>query len=164
MATYNSHFRYNPPRRKKQRYALMERVVDFSNLPVTAGTDDGRVGNKGTAITKAWASGDILEVIRIRAGQTVLGVQVEVMSAGTAGTSLKIGDGDFDARYGVVSFGVHKDNPAKDTGWDTADLGTDWNFTVPKYYSTTDTIDLTVSGTITAGKVRLIVHLLEDDR
>jgi hypothetical protein len=36
MATYGKEFRYNPPRRRKQRYALVERVVDFSNAPVTA--------------------------------------------------------------------------------------------------------------------------------
>ena len=30
MATYDREYYYNPQRRKKQRYALIERVVDFA--------------------------------------------------------------------------------------------------------------------------------------
>jgi len=160
MATYGKQFKWNPPRRKKQRYALVERVVDFSKVPVTSGLPE----SLGSEITTAWASGDVLQAIQIRAGQTVLGVQVEVITAGTNGTSVDIGDGDYSTRYGKVKFRRVKVGSKLKTGWETADLGVENNFRVPKYYGSADTIDLVLAGTITAGKIRIIVHLLEDDR
>lgn len=159
MATYNVEYRYNPARRKKQRYALMERVVDFSKAPTTPGT---------STLTTAWAANDVLEAVQIRAGQTVLGVQVEIMElSGTANAKLKIGYGDDDDYWGFYDFsqkGVQTTG-VKNEGVGGVDADSlIRNFGTPVYFSSKDTVDITINKAITNGRVRLIVHLLEDDR
>jgi len=152
MTTYSKEYGYNPPRRKKQRYALIERVIDFSKTPWTSGTDSS---NK---LETAWADGDKLKAIHIRAGQTVLGVQAEIMEAGTNGKIVKIGDSTYVSRFGAVYFKTKGENQ---TGIQTSVLS---NFGNPVYYSSADDITLTLDGVIAAGKIRFIVHLTEDDR
>lgn len=164
MATYNGGYTYSKVRRRKKQYSLLERVIDFSKKPI-----DGTTGD----LFKTWATGDVLEVFGIREGQSVLGVECEIIEQGTNKTWLEIGDGYFSARYGTVEF--KKRGEGNGTGWanDHADtlnasqpgmLGAERNFGVPVKYATADTIDVTLHGTITSGKIRLVVHVLEDDR
>lgn len=160
MATYNSAYRYNPQRRKKQRYVLIERVIDFTNnLPYDA---NKRNLNTDPTATIAWAAGDILEAVGVLAGQTVIDVQVEVMTKSTdSGDFITIGDGNNRERWGLVNL-YHTSVP---TAAQLADIGLDrpaqW---APFYYSSADTIDIYIGKAALQGKIRLIVHMLEDDR
>jgi len=164
MATYNGGYFHTQVRRRKQKYSLLERVIDFSKKPVY-----GTTGN----LEKTWADSDVLEVFGVRAGQWVLGVSCEIIEQGTNKTGLKVGDGTFPARYGIIEF--NQRGSGNGTGWvnDHADtlnstqpgmVGAESNFGVPVHYATADTIDLTLDGTITKGKIRLVLHILEDDR
>lgn len=169
---------YSPQKRKKQKYTLITRVVDFTtNLPITSGgyIDTANVSSN----TTAWAAADTLQIIRIRAGQTVLGVQVEILTSSTdSGDYVTIGYGDDTLRWGKVDLFVDKGvtNPkvkqflsdrqyvhVKERDATTME-GVDTLFGGPYYFSSADTIDLTIGKAALQGKIRLIVHLLEDDR
>lgn len=163
MTTYNREFKWNPPRRKKQRYALIERVVDFSKAPLTVSTTETKTEN-----TTAWAAGDILEAIAIRAGQTVLGVEFELLTrSSTANAYVEVGygsDSDYWGRYmiGNVPSEAPEEVASSRRYGEHADQIR--NFGSPLYFSSADTIDLKINKAITTGRVRLIVHILEDDR
>lgn len=165
MATYNRQYRYNPPRRKKQRYALIERVVDFSNAPVTAGVPDQP---NSANITTAWAVGDVLEAIQIRAGQTVLGVEFELMKRSTtSNANVRIGygsDADYWGKFDISKAPANKKLERANVQISGEHKDRQRNFNNPLYFASADTIDITINKAITAGKVRLIVHLVEDDR
>ena len=166
MATYNRHYRWNPPRRKKQRYALVERVVDFSKAPVTAGMVDAGQPNS-SEVTTAWASGDVLEAIQIRAGQTVLGVEFELIKLSEdSNATARIGYGDDNDYWGIIHLSTDKQYAAGRASASAVDRDRDTqrNFGRPLYFSSADTIDITLNSAITQGKIRLIVHLVEDDR
>jgi hypothetical protein len=157
MATYNKHYPYTNVRRKKQKYSLLEKVVDFGKLPITS----GKWPHPGAATT-AWAAGDVLQFLQVRAGQTVLGVQVEILTPSTdSGDTIDIGYGDDTVRWGRVnlseSSGV-KSYPVTDS-----DVALQ-NFGEPLYFSSADTIDLIINKAVIQGRIRLIVHILEDDR
>jgi hypothetical protein len=157
MATYRSEYKWNPPRRKKQRYALIERVVDFSKLPVTAGTPE----SLGSTVTTAWADGDVLQAIAIRAGQTVLGVRVELITPSVdSGDRITIGYGTKPSYWGTYNlYKFH--NQANRTGWRDESK---FHQADPLYFSSADTIDITVKKAALVGKVRILIHILEDDR
>jgi hypothetical protein len=153
MATYGKEFKWNPPRRKKQRYALIERVVDFSNTP------DAGINREG--LTTAWAANDILEVMAIRAGQTVLGVQLEVIRfSNDSGDRIQIGYGSEPAKWGEYSLykkatndaptGIRQEEGQHQSGW--------------VYFSSADTLDIKIRKAAIEGKIRIIAHILEDDR
>jgi len=155
MATYGDsaqEYPYKPARRRKQKYSLVTRVLDFTNnLPVTdaAGT------------TTAWAAGDVLEAIGIKAGQTVLGVQLEILTRSLdAYDVIDIGYGSNATRWG--RYNLSSAVEVKDTLASTAAF--DDMFLEPLYFASKDTIDVTIRKAALQGKVRLIVHLLEDDR
>jgi hypothetical protein len=161
MATYGKEFKWNPPRRKKQRYALIERVVDFSKNPITAGTDEGRLQGNGSEITTAWAANDILEVMAIRAGQTVLGVQLEVIrNSSDSGDKIQIGYGTVPAKWGEYSL-YKKASQETTTGYVNEDAFHQSGWV---YFSNPDTIDIKIRKAAIEGKVRVVVHILEDDR
>jgi hypothetical protein len=135
-------------------------VIDFTNnLPITQGSFDSGVGNmKGTT---AWAAGDVLQIMNVRPGQTVMGVQVEILTPSQdALDSIDIGYGSDTARWGryLLNEGAGQKN---DT---TAKMQVPEDFVQPLYFSSRDTIDITVNRAALQGKIRLIVHLLEDDR
>lgn len=165
MATYNKEYRYNPPRRKKQRYALVERVVDFSKAPVTAGVPDQP---NSSNITTAWAAGDILQAIAIRAGQTVLGVEFELLTRSTtSNANIRVGygsDNDYWGKYDISKEPANNklERASSNRFGQAADQNL--NFGQPLYFSSADTIDIVINKAITAGRIRLIVHLVEDDR
>jgi len=163
MATYGKQYRYNPPRRKKQRYALVERVIDFTNnLPETAGSIDGRVANKGSAITTAWAADDVLQVMAIRAGQTILDVELEILVASAdSGDRILVGYGDSLSQWGeyILTRAGAEDNAT--TGIRNS---AGRHQSGPVYFGTPDTLDIVIKKAVIQGKIRLIVHLLEDDR
>jgi hypothetical protein len=161
MATYNQGYKWNPPRRKKQRYALIERIVDFSKTPVTAGTDDGRLQGKGSEVTTAWAVNDILQAIQIRAGQTVLGVQVEIIkNSPDSGDRIQIGYGSAPAKWGDYSL-YKKASQETSTGYVNEDAFHQSGWV---YFSNADTIDIKIRKAALVGKIRIVVHILEDDR
>lgn len=168
MATYGDNPReypYMPQKRKKQKYTLITRVVDFTNnLPITSG---GYVDTRSASSnTTAWAATDVLELVHIRAGQTVLGVQLEILtsSADTLDT-IQIGYGTDAARWGKFNLSRTaevKDFPLADgtmqDGYQGPPMGE------PVYFSSSDTIDITIDRAVIQGKIRVIVHLLGDDR
>ena len=165
MATYGdsaSEYPYNPQKRRKQKYSLYTRVVDFTNkLPVTSHAP----GNEGFATT-AWAAADVLEVFKIRTGQTVLGVQLEILtSSADKADIIQIGYGTDPNRWGTynLSKGANiKDYPyAEGVMRDATAVPI---FVEPLYFSSADSIDITINRAAIQGKIRLIVHLLEDDR
>jgi hypothetical protein len=158
MATYNKHYRYNPPRRKKQRYALVERVVDFSKSPWTSGLN--------SEINTAWASGDILQAIQIRAGQTVLGVIVEILKKSSVAKSrIIIGTGVQNDLWGSIDLNASIGSGIRSSAQiaERQDV-IHQNFGKPIYFGSADTVDITLNSILTDGKIRIIVHLLEDDR
>lgn len=150
MTTYNAEYYYNPPRRKKQRYALIERVIDFEKLPVV-----DRHGN-----TVAWKKNDVLQAMTIRAGQTVLGVRLEILRG-----SPDIGD-RISLGYGTVSnywgdYIISKNKIEGNLGYKVEAQG---HASPPLYFSSTDTLDIIIGKAALQGKIRIIAHVLEDDR
>lgn len=157
MATYTGrHFPYSHPKRKKQKYSLMTAVVDLSKAPVTSGT-----AGKDGAGTKAWAAGDVLQLFYIRAGQTVLGVQFELLESGTAKAGVDIGYGSDTDRWGRFAIDNTTIGVVNSISHDAQ---INEPFIEPLYFASADTLDVKIWGTPTTGKFRLIVHLLEDDR
>jgi len=155
MATYGDtaqEYPYKVEKRRKQKYSLITRVIDLTNnLPVTdaAGT------------TTAWAAGDVLEAIGIRAGQTVLGVQLEILTkSGDSGDVVDIGYGSDAVRWG--RFNLSDSTGVKDTLSHSVMI--EDIFLQPLYFAAKDTIDITIRKAAIQGKIRLIVHVLEDDR
>lgn len=179
MATYGDNPREYPhlsQRYRKQKYSLIQRVVDFANLPITGGNKDHKAGGASGRATTAWAAGDVLEFIGVRAGQTVLGITVDVIEpSGDSGDWVEIG---FEAtgqaaRWGRVSLyqEVRADDQmlpfadhlvqAKATAVLNKSAGM---FGAPYYFTSKDTIDLTIGKAALVGKIRVVVHILEDDR
>lgn len=160
MATYGSspgEYPYNPQKVRKQKYSLFTRVIDFNgNLPVTAG--DWRTDG----VTKtAWAAADVLQAVQIRPKQTVLGVQVEILTRSLdTGDTIDIGYGSDTNRWG--RFNLSDTVEVKDEITDAAQIPE--QFLEPLYFSSADTIDVIINKAALQGKIRLIVHLLEDDR
>jgi hypothetical protein len=176
MATYGdapAEYPYSPPKRKKQKYSLMTRVIDFTNnLPITS----GKWNQTGNATT-AWAVNDVLQVLRVRAGQTVLGVQVEILTySSDSGDFIDVGYGSDANRWGRVD--LYRSSPAtrsrtmqifpdpqtrmtEDSDYMKNNFGL---YGSPMYFSSGDSIDITIGKAAVQGKIRLIVHLLEDDR
>ena len=165
MATYGdsaSEYPYKPLQKKrKQKYSLLTRVINFANLPVTS----SYVGNEKFATT-AWAAADVLEAIKIRAGVTVMAVQVEVLTySPDSGDSIDVGYGSDPDRWGRINlYGTVVDTnqePRNEYAQMSMIPETFWE---PLYFSSADTIDITVNKAAIQGKIRLIVHILEDDR
>lgn len=185
MATYGDNPReypYSPQKRKKQKYTMITRVVDFTtNLPITSG---GYVDTaSASSNTTAWAAADVLQAVHIRAGQTVLAVQIEVMTPSTdSGDWITVGYGSDAARWGKIDLflakgqsaankllaGVKNFEPDRLNAHITNKLqqliegGS--MFGSPYYFASSDTIDIYIGKAVIQGKIRLIVHLLEDDR
>jgi hypothetical protein len=97
-------------------------------------------------------------------------VNVEIMTlSGTANAWVKVGYGTDDDYWGVYNIGTAQSGNVgtPSTGWKTDDSDDDGavlNFGRPLYFSAADTIDLVINQAITAGRIRVVVHLLEDDR
>jgi len=170
MATYGDYPReypYIPQKRKKQKYTLVTRVVDFTNnLPITSG---GYTDNRSASTnTTAWAATDVLQFVHIRVGQTVLGVQLEILTAsGDNADTVSIGYGTDADRWGTYNLSKTaevKDYPLADGAAQDDYLGNAGLIGEPVYFSSADTIDITINRAVVQGKIRLIVHLLEDDR
>jgi hypothetical protein len=183
MATYGDgpgEYPYKPTKRKKQKYSMVTRVIDFTNnLPIISGTIQS--GKQ----TEAWAASDVLEAIRIKAGQTVLGVQVEILTRSTdSGDIIDVGyvSSTIDnsswrwGRYNL-SYGAPGDDPTMINYPSNVNEGLinpltaaygppvlPEQFVEPLYFASTDTIDITIRKAAVQGRIRLIVHLLEDDR
>jgi hypothetical protein len=101
----------------------------------------------------------VYPVISIPAGTYVLGVQILVTSAITAGSmDIDIGDGDDADRYadawaaatGALAVGSVIDCPCG--GVDGRGV------TSGRYYAAADTIDIDINTVASAGKVKLLVH------
>lgn len=170
MATYRRQYPYMPEKRKKQKYSMLTRVIDFTNnLPVTSG-ERGRDGSG----TTAWAANDVLQAIQIRAGQTVLGVQVEIITKSADSLDfIEIGYGDDSDRWGKLNLSAEAGvkgnlNRAASGNRNKVSEGyypqIDGLLGGPHYFASSDTIDVKILRAAIQGKIRLIVHVLEDDR
>ena len=98
----------------------------------------------------------VYPVISIPAGTYVLGVQILVTSAITAGSmDIDIGDGDDADRFidgwaaatGALALGSVINCPGAGSG-----------VTSGRYYAAADTIDIDINTVASAGKVKLLVH------
>jgi hypothetical protein len=156
---------------------MVTRVVDFTNnLPITSGNKTYEGGTPSGGATTAWAASDVLQLIHIRAGQTVLHVQVEILTrSADPYDNFQVGYGSDADRWGQYNlYGTTGVSTASfvgiksDSGTDDAvdeflqhrpDVPMD-----PLYFSSADTIDITILRAAIQGKIRIIVHLLEDDR
>lgn len=165
MATYGdtaSEYPYKHVQKKrKQKYSLITKIVDFANLPVTTATPQG-----ATSFTTAWAAGDVLQAVRIRSGNTVLAVQVDVLTASPdTGDSFDVGYGSDTDRWG--RYNLYGTDAVPNTGVRndaTQNSQVPAEFFEPVYFSSNDTIDVVINKAAIQGKFRLIVHILEDDR
>jgi len=172
MATYGDtklEYPYSPQKKKKQKYNMITRVVDFTKLPTTSGT----FGKSGGATT-AFGAADVLQTIYIRAGVTVLGVQIEILkTSNDSGDFITIGYGGEAARWGKVwlwqiargSGGMlqQPNDTLTNLASNVIESTSGW-FGNPYYFTSADTIDITIGKASLTGKIRLIVHTLEDDR
>lgn len=155
MATYNmGQWKQNPQRKARKVFKAISRVIDFNIDPVTdaAGT------------TTTWAVGDIIELIGLRAGTTILGVDVEILKRCLpAGARVKIGYGSDTDRWGTWKIDGTTLGQL-DPESDNKQGGVVNNF-APLTLSSTDTIDILLFNKImTAGRVKLTVYVLEDAR
>lgn len=159
MATYGDsggEYPYTNQKRKKLRYDIIEKVIDFAQLPVTTGT----YGKSGYSTT-AWASGDVLQTIGIRAGETVLGVQPEILTKSVdSGDSIDIGYGDDADRWGRYNLSDHEGMKTVRS----ANVQLPDYFFEPVYFSSADTIDITINKAAIEGKIKLYVYVLKKDR
>lgn len=158
MATYDGKYSHTSQKRLPKTYVLLERVIDFAQKPITSG-EKGKSGSS----TTAWAAGDVLKAIKVKAGSIVLGVQVEIQTPSSdSGDYIKVGYGSDTDRWGRYNLNQaagpinypatsHKDN-----------VGV--GFGEPHIFVTADTVDVVIDKAAIQGKVRLIVHVLEPDR
>ena len=155
MATYDmGQYSINPQRKTRKVFKAISRVVDFNVDPTTdaAGT------------TTTWAVGDVLEVIGIRAGTTVLGVDLEIMKRCLPDTArVKIGYGSDTDRWGTWKIDGRTLGQL-DPESDKKQGGVEQNF-APLTFSSADTIDMIMFNKImTEGRIKLTVYVLEDAR
>jgi hypothetical protein len=155
MATYNmGQWKQNPQRKARKVFKAISRVLDFNIDPITdaAGT------------TTTWAVGDIVQLIGIRAGTTVLGVDLEIMKRCLpAGARVQVGYGSDADRWGTWKIDGTTLGQL-DPESDNKQAGIDNSFS-PLNFSSTDTIDITLFNKImTAGRLKVTVYVLEDAR
>lgn len=155
MATYDmGQYRVNPQRKARKVFKAISRVIDFNIDPVT----DGAGG------TTTWAVGDVVELIGLRAGTTVLGIDVELMKRCLpAGARVQIGYGDDTDRWGTWEIDgttLGQLDPESDKK-----QGGVYNNFAPLTLTNADTIDMVLFNKImTAGRVKLTAYVLEDAR
>lgn len=121
---------------------LVENIIDFAEAATA----------KGSAL----AAADVIEALAIPAGTVVVGAGAVIVAAGNSTTlTLTVGTGT-DADEWVATL----DGKAV-AGTFGADLNSDTTF---KTFPTADTIDVTLAtltGTLTAGKVRVYALLMD---
>lgn len=155
MATYNmGQWKQNPQRKARKVFKAISRVLDFNIDPITDAA--------GTTVT--WAVGDIIQLIGLRAGTTVLGVDLEILKRCTPDTArVKIGYGSDTDRWGTWKIDgttLGQIDPESDN----KQAGIENSFS-PLNFTTTDTIDVLLFNKImTAGRLKLTVYVLEDAR
>lgn len=151
MATYTDGIGFNLnnagfPAHTAPRTHMLEVTMDFAAITAA------RLAAGATAL----ASADILNALRIPAMTLVQSVGLEVLTAGTAGLTLDVGDG-------TAADGFHdgRDGAAAGSFVNTLVLSADATpvvvgYTNGKYYSAADTIDLVLVGQVPGAlKVRL---------
>lgn len=168
MATYKSgQFPYCVAKRRKQRFVQLEKVFDLSNKPYVSGTSN----------TKSWAAKDVLQAFDIRAGQTVLGAQVEILEPSSKTTTQKILIGitkfpglygGFDLGAGAYSGTTIQGYEAKQISWinnmDIEQKAANLPFWKPYRFNSKGTINLTMGAAFTSGRFRVVLHIMEEDR
>jgi hypothetical protein len=154
MATYTDSLGFNKGSAGFRAEGLnkvtrMEVELDFAAITAA------RAAGGATAL----ASGDILEVMPVPAKTLVLHVGVEVETGGTTGLTLDIGDGSDADGY---LDGVAGDAAGSFASIHTLATGATVGLTAGKYYSATDTIDLTLVGQV-PGALKCRVWALVQD-
>jgi len=159
MATYGDaggEYPYKQQKEEKKVWAVITKIVDFAQLPITSGNID----SSGYATT-AFASGDVLQMIGIKANETVMGVQVEILTKSVdAGDSIDVGYGGDTDRWG--RYDLSSDVGLKEVNSDGAQIPD--MFFEPVTFSSADTIDLIINKAALAGKIKLTVYILKPNR
>lgn len=155
---------YYPTKIRKQKYSIKTRVIDFANKPITFGNKDHVAGGASGSTTTAWAATDVLRAIKVKAGQTVLGIQVEILTRSMDLLDvIGVGYGSDTTKWGVYQLNRPLGVVNGDSINSIKEVRPD-NFIEPLYFSSDDTIDIYIYRAAMVGKIRLIVHLMEDDR
>ena len=90
-----------------------------------------------------------------------MGVQLDLLSKSPdIGDSIDVGYGDDTNRWG--RFDLSKNTGIKNINSDGAQIPD--MFFEPIYFDSRDTIDIIINKAVIQGKIKLIVHLLQDDR
>lgn len=149
MATYNmGQWKQSPQKKAKKQFSVITRTLDFAIQPIAS-----------VKTAAAWAGGDIIELIGIRAGQIVLGVTVDIKTK-LVGGRFEIGDGTRRGRWGSYNM----DTTGVIDPHDDSVEGNDQYF-FPHLYSASDTIDVRIqSATPTSGRAEISVYIIEDNR
>jgi hypothetical protein len=107
---------------------------------------------RAAAGATALASGDVLEVLPVPAKALVMAVGVEVVTGGTSGLTLDVGDGtDADGYLDGVSGAAAGSFATVPTV--AGDPGALVGLSAGKYYTAEDTIDLVLVGQVPGGLV-----------
>jgi len=147
-------WKQNPQRKARKVFKAISRVLDFNIDPITDAA--------GTTVT--WAVGDIVQLIGVRAGDTVLGIDIEILKrCFPAAARIQVGYGSDADRWGtwkVDGTTLGQLDPESDN----KQGGVTNNF-APLVFSSSDTIDVTLFDQImTAGRIKLTVYVLENTR
>jgi transcription elongation factor Elf1 len=140
-------------------------VIGFGpNKPVKEGAVQKNDGNGVKTQAVIFTYDDMSDVnVALPAGSKVVDVYIDVIDAFADGTSLEVGDGsDADGFITATEGAVAELTAGKRVmaqGVYTHDNTADGDVTAyeMKEYASADTIDLTVTGTFTAGKAALVV-------
>tara|TARA_R110000868_G_scaffold334406_2_gene595132 strand:- start:3181 stop:3660 length:480 start_codon:yes stop_codon:yes gene_type:complete len=136
---------------------LLERTMDFAEIAAY------RAGAGLTAL----AAGDVYESISFNAKTFVLAVGVDVTRAGTTGLTLDVGDGTDPDGYldGVSGAAVGSFQSGSNLTLNTSTnvvVGTAYAYSLGKYYTAADTIDLTLVGQVPGNLICRLWALVAD--
>lgn len=164
MATYTMK-QYNaaPQHKKKMKHVMVEKTLDFALTPVN---------DYGAHV--AWAAGDIIEAIGVRAGQIFMGLTAEVVkpttTAGDSGHTIEVLGADETQTYAWFRTGLEAPSyqgttylypfyPPSSTAGMPGGL-----FFQPIEIPVRTTLNVKISHAFTTGIIKIVVHFLEEDR
>lgn len=141
-------------------------IVGFgSNKPATEGADHrnnaGYAGVKTAAVTFAYTDTGVN--IPVPAGSKVIGVQLHVGTAWQGGTAINVGDGNSATGFITSTIGATANLTAGAKIYSDGAYAYGATDTVAheqKLYASADTIDVSYSGTFTAGTATLVVSYI----
>jgi hypothetical protein len=153
MATYtNAYFPGDVQKRYNKRITMLERDFSFTDYPARTfakGGDGIASGDKDYETGVPYATNDVIELIGLRAGTTVIGVEVELVRfSSVVETQIEVGIGSDTDLFGLYDLYNNKATARKlypvddrDSYKNTDDLILGRPFK-PVYFPTADTIDI----------------------